>query len=251
MTLDQVVEQCVRRHYASCHGELELRLGTLCDSRFVPGVPRGVFEDLEQDLLECPTLVADDRWYEVIDFHYVLPSSQKARTRVAYDAESIRTTQEHVLKRSVEHVVLRIDDGEATAVKLARAIEDPLESPPQACIPTCVRIKQRRCFRDVRDGACVWSYELSRTWSSNDRLAVEHLQRTSEPTYEVECELVDDGAAYREADGTAHIAESLLLKARLLLGADDASRIALAIDATSRSSPRGRKRPASGGAQKG
>lgn len=243
MTLEAAVEQCVSRHYGSPHSELELRLGTLCNDRFVPGVPRGVFEDLEQDLLECPTLVADDRWYELIDFHYVLPSSEKARTRVSYDADAIRTTQTHVLKRAVEHVVVRTEDGEANAVKVARALEDPLETPPQACIPTCVRIKQRRCFRDVRDGACVWSYELSRTWSSNDRLAVEHLQRTSEPTYEVECELVDAGGAYRDAHGTGHIAESLLLKARLLLGADDASQLALAVDAMPRVSPRGRKRP--------
>ena len=59
--------------------------------------------------------------------------------------------------------------------RVACALETPVTSPPDVCVPTHVRIKQRRVFRDVRDGAVVWSYELSKTWSASSRSVVEHM----------------------------------------------------------------------------
>ena len=236
---DALVERlgaCVVRHTADEHGELELRLGATEGSRFRTGIPKHAFDRLEEDLAACPTLVADDRWSEVVDYHYILQDERRARTRVVYDPDTMRSSQTHTIKRTLEFVVVQPDDDTGHAVKAARAHEQPLDDPPDACIPTHVRIKQRRCFRDVRDGACVWSYELSRTWSSSDRTRVEHLQRTCAPTYEVECELVDAGRAYRGVVGASHVAASLLLKAKLLVGADPSVPCTVVHDALERPS---------------
>ena len=86
------------------------------------------------------------------------------------------------------------------------------------CVPSFVRIKQRKTFRDVRDNKTVWIYELSKTWSACSRSAVEHAQHMFPPVYEVECELVDEDGSYSSIHKDSHIAMSVLLKAQLLMG---------------------------------
>ena len=99
-------------------------------------------------------------------------------------------------------------------------MEVPVPNPPSSCLPSHVRVQQRRSFRDVRDGKVIWSYELSKTWSGSSRSGVEQKQHVCEPTYEVECELVDEGGAYASATGEERVAASLLAKAKLLMGED-------------------------------
>lgn len=212
----RVAGLAARRRAAPAHGELELRLGRREGGAFAPGVSREAFVQLERDMEEDPGLAAEERWVELVDYHYALRRGERARTRVEFDAQRMALATSHVAKRGGAHVLLGDDDGGA-ACRVAFAAEEPVE-PPSACLPTHVRIKQRRCFRDVRDGRVVWSYELSKTWSASSRGVVEHLQRTTEPAYEVECELVDEGGAYLGARTDAEVAASLCLKARLLLG---------------------------------
>jgi hypothetical protein len=209
-----------RRRAAPERSELELRLGRREGGAFVPGVSREAFQLLERDMEEDPGLVADERWVELVDYHYALRRGERARTRVEFDAQRMAISTEHVAKRGAANAVLGGDDGGA-ACRVAVAVEEPVE-PPSACLPTHVRVKQRRRFRDVRDGRVVWSYELSKTWSAPSRGVVEHLQRATEPTYEVEAELVDEGGAYLRARTDAEVAASLRLKARLLLGEEAA-----------------------------
>lgn len=78
---------------------------------------------------------------------------------------------------------------------------------------------------DVRGEGVVWSYELSKTWSGNSKAVVEHLRSTTEPSYEVECELVDEKGEYRSSHTEQEMASSLLLKASLLLGDEDKDKI--------------------------
>ena len=56
----ETLVECFKRVPKSEAPELEIRLGTLTtDERFCAGVGKQFFEQLEQDLLECTTLVAD------------------------------------------------------------------------------------------------------------------------------------------------------------------------------------------------
>lgn len=204
------------------HAELELRLGSYADGRFSAGVPRDVFDQLLADLIDTPELVAQEGWTEMIDYHYTTSRNERVRSRVTFDSQRIDMAKEHVAKHSKGNVIFRraedTDGSNHEACRVAWALELPLHNPPSVCVPTHVRIKQRRVFQDVRDGAIVWSYELSKTWSANSRSAVEQLQHLSPPVYEVECELVDANGTYLKTHDDEEVAESLLLKSKVLMG---------------------------------
>lgn len=202
--------------FRDCPGsELELRLGTQTETGFVTGVSAKVFLDLEQDLQELHSLRADPEYTEVVDYFYATAKHTRVRTRVVMDAQSMLPVTTHITKGNKESVVVGIPGA---ACRVAWSDELPVTNVPSSCLPSFVRVKQRRCFVDVRDERATWSYELSRTWSGPSRLAVEHLQRTVPPVYEVECELVDEGRFYLATRTDEQVASSLLLKAALLLG---------------------------------
>lgn len=221
----ECISECVKvfRGLPMGEVELEVRLGSVDETgRFVAGVTREVFDQLEEELVDTPALQADDGYTEVVDYHYALSRGEQARTRVICDAQAMDMQKTHTIKQSRMSVILRrMDDGgeaPSEACRIACASEAPLTDPPGACVPTHVRIKQRRTFRDVRDGDVVWIYELSKTWSAGSRLAVEHQQHVTPPTYEVECELVDLSRAYLDPRTDSDVAASMLLKAQALMG---------------------------------
>ena len=202
--------------------ELEIRLGRTSGGRFVPGVDRDTFYRLERDFLDSP-LLPSDRWTEVVDFMYVGKCGGRVRTRVLYDAASFEVVKEHVRKTTRGTVTLCRSDDADEGARVAVASEEAVEDLLPSCMPTHVRIKQRRTFVDVRQGRRTWCYELSRTWSGVTRSAAEVRQRTAEPEYEVECELVDEGQAYTHSVSDASLASSLLMKVNILLGDDPSS----------------------------
>lgn len=208
--------------------ELELRMGTVVDGRFVAGVSRKVFEQLEREM-EDSGLSADENSMEIVDYFYPhgRRGDERARTRVTYDVQTMEMKREHIIKEAGESVVVCYTKeadyagkrGSAMdACRIAVAEETPLADPPGTAVTTHVRIKQRRCFRDVRGANVVWIYELSKTWAGTSRSAVEHLQQHTEPTYEVEVELLDSTREYAEAHDDAHVANSILCKAKAVLG---------------------------------
>jgi hypothetical protein len=216
----ETLVECFRGIPKSEAPELEIRLGTLTtDERFCAGVGKQFFEQLEQDLLECTTLVAEPGWVEVVDHHYAASDGQEMRTRVTPDTDAIELRRQTIRKRPLQRVrcavLARLCD-EVCRVSLAQ--EEVVTTPPSIVIETHVRIKQRRCFRDVRDGKTVWSYELSRTWSGAGYEAAEYQQHNTEPTYEVELELVDEGGVYTSARDAGEIARGVEHKVKLLLG---------------------------------
>lgn len=210
--------------------ELEIRLGTFSEGQFCPGVSKDVFFQLERDLLDAPSLAADPGWIEHTDFHYTTSRNQTARTRVAYDTNNIELCKTHTIKSSQQNVIFRRTEGGDEAFRIACSTEEPLLDPPGTCLPTHVRIKQRKCFRDVRNGSVVWSYELSKSWSASSRDAVEHKQHTMEPVYEVECELQDIGRSYVDRRSNVQVAQSLLMKGKLLLGEEVHTRLEMCSD---------------------
>lgn len=198
--------------------EIEVRLGVYTDSKFFSGVSKQVFDQLDRDLQDSPSLGTDNKWSEIVDYHYVTQRDEPARTRVEYNTDHMTLTTTHILKQTQHEVVYRMTEDDDDAFKINHSTEVPLENAPNMCIPTFVRIKQRKKFEDVRECNLVWSYELSKTWSANSRSAVEHLQLVSEPRYEVELELVDHDGSYSRSLTDTDIALSLMLKATMLMG---------------------------------
>jgi hypothetical protein len=200
------------------HGELEIRIGKYTNGKFVPGVERREFDQLVVDMQSAPTLEGEETWSEVLDYHYNT-RNVKTRTRVTFDSENMKVKTEHITKVTETECVLGHTTGEGeSAFRVSFASETPVNDPPNVCIPTYVRIKQRRCFKDIREGNLVWCYELSKTWSANSRSAVEHAQHMVAPVYEVECELVDENGTYMSDKTDENIARSMLMKSHLLLG---------------------------------
>ena len=241
------VRECVSRfrEMEREEAEIEIRLGTFSFGKFTAGVEKKVFHQLERDMLDSPTLTTDNKWTEVVDYHYMDKGGNPIRTRVEYNTENMELKKEHIMKRSQESVILSPStEEEGEACRVARSVETPVTDPPQMCIPTHVRIKQRKVFLDVRNGKKVWSYEIAKTWSANNRSAVEHLQNISEPRYEVECELVDDDGEYMKRREDSNVSSSLLLKSKRLMGVDDSSKMEVLFSSLSRSSPQNGRRKA-------
>lgn len=202
------------------HRELEMRLGVFVLGRFTPGVSKEVFDQLEIDFRDATSLTEDQQWVEIVDYYYTFQGGQ-TRTRVEYDSNSMELHTSHVTKTSIKSIVLtKSESGEGEACRIEHSSEIPVATTPTVCMPTHVRIKQRKTFNDVRDGGVVWVYELSKTWSGNNRSIVEHLQHISEPIYEVECELVDNKCTYINQHTNAYISDTLCTKAKLLMGQD-------------------------------
>lgn len=200
------------------HGELEVRIGRFKNGKFMPGIERSEFDQLVSDFQSSSSLQGDETWTEVLDYYYTC-RNVKTRTRVLFDSESMDVRAEHINKVTQSECVMNhVNDGEDIAFKLSFSIETPITDPPNVCIPTYVRIKQRRRFKDIREGKLIWCYELSKTWSANSRSAVEHAQHMSPPIYEVECELVDEERTYMKERCDEKVAMSFLMKSQLLLG---------------------------------
>lgn len=203
--------------------ELEIRLGYMHNGQFCPGVSRDVFHQLESDMSSVHNIVPDKDWVELIDYHYTTATGNNIRTRVEFDAERMEVSTTHITKNVIRTMMITASDNNEDGVcRVALSLEDEMkESPVSICIPTHVRVKQRKCFHDVRNGRCVWRYELSKTWSAGSRCAVEKLQHESEPVYEVECELVDDEGAYLATRSDGHVAKSITQKVCMFLGERD------------------------------
>lgn len=228
--------------------ELEIRLG-LVGEGFSPGVSKEAFEQLEADLLESEQLVPAERpWAEHVDYHYLDARGRRIRTRVHFDADAMAVSTVHVQKEVLERVLVRRPDGTEESARISVARETPVHDPPGSCVPTHVRVTQRRSFHDVRGGEVIWAYELSKTWSANSRSAVEYRQHECEPVYEVECELVDAKGTYLSSLTPQQVADSITLKAKLLLGADPEGAVVVAAEGTGgKAAPRGKRSGGGGG----
>jgi hypothetical protein len=213
--MEEVVESCVRAYRGTEHSELELRLGSFQNNEFRPGISKELFEDLERDFRESS--LQEMPWEEVVDYYYSIKNGDPIRSRVICDAQNISMHTEHVSKKTTQSVVLSISTDGTEVVRVCHCVETPV-TPPTTCIPTHVRIKQRKRFSDIRNGMVVWVYELSKTWSACSRTAVEHIQHVSSPVYEVECELVDEGNTYKNEVDDKNISESIITKSKMFLG---------------------------------
>ena len=201
--------------------ELEVRLGRYQGGKFTAGVEREVFDQLISDMQSIPEFVDEGEWKEVVDYHFA-HGNRKTRTRVLFNSDNMSMNTEHIHKYTIsESTYGHVRDDEDIAFRVMTSQELPVvDALPVVCIPTHVRIKQRRCFEDVRNGVVAWKYEFSKTWSANSRSVVEQLQHMSPPVYEVECELVDTDGSYLHENDDAFISKSLVLKGQMMCGDD-------------------------------
>ena len=215
----------VFRPHHEVHGELEFRLGT-CDAAtggFSVGVSRETFEQLQRDMTDV--LASDRVWAETVDYYYVNDAGETLRTRVSFDNRTMTMGRTHVKKETCVQTTVARDDDPCDACRVTCCVEHPVSDPPVSALVNYVRVKQQRRFVDERDGHVLWNFELSKTWSASTRDAVEYLQYHSEPSYEVECELVDAAGAYLRDRSDAEIAASILMKIKMLLGEETDGRV--------------------------
>ena len=198
--------------------ELEFRLGSMSGEEFCPGIQKEIFDQLESDLIDSPQLTPDKVWREFVDYYYTDANGETNRTRVSFDPESMEVGKEHIRKVPFEKLIVRNAENAEEVCRISMAREIPVTTPPNVCVPTYVRIQQRRAFHDVRENNEVWSYELSKTWSGNSKKVVEKKQQVCEPVYEMECEFRDNNLSYTNTRTVEEMAESMLLKIKLLIG---------------------------------
>lgn len=224
-----------RRAAPAAQGELEVRLGRwLAGASFQPGVSKDVFDDLEGEM--CKQFVTDDKWHEVVDYHYRCPDGRTVRTRVEFDLAIMAVRRTHIQKDEQASITFARTCG-GDACRVVCNVEMPTIEVPQCCHPHHVRVKQRKCFRDVRMGHVVWRYELSRTWCGPDAASAERMKKVSPPTYEVECELVDEDGHYMDKYDDEHIGLSLLLKGKILMGDEEDAHVHLVTPACAKRRP--------------
>ena len=185
--------------------ELEARLGRVQDHRFCTGVTRQSMDAIIEMMQESSFVVGDDEWVEYQDFLYTIDNTPH-RTRVSYSADDMQATPATIVKRPV-HKVDILTGGEfdiRVAVKREITVPDP-----ETCVATDrVRIKQHRRFK-TRCGT--WCFDFSLVWSGRTKTEAERKQCSSDPEFEIECELLKP-TRYLALHDDAYVATSLLLK---------------------------------------
>lgn len=198
--------------------ELEIRLGMWkADSlKFVPGVSRGQIERVIDMMQESHYVTGDHDWIEEQDFFFNADGVQ-CRTRVQYDSTTMQITPTTIQKKNLASQTFVVVDRNAPIgidLRVSLKSEDTVDAVVPPCVQTTlVRIKQRRRFTTL-DGA--WAFDFSMSWSGATKTKAELQQSSSDPVFEIECELLDAPTALASKDD-ARIAASLLLKACDLL----------------------------------
>lgn len=216
------------------HGELEARLGSVERHRsgfghtFKSGVPRDFMKAALDSVQSFKGWSEVTDWRETHDFYYSIDTGSPVRTSVEFDDGACVIHKTHVRKMPVMRVDLcHASDasfGSGSSALDARVDFSVEETVPECALPVvtnefaCVRIKQRRSFYLHAGGAAegdppTWRYDFTLSWSGRTKGEAERQQRSAEPTYEVEVELVDPGAYLADPEHTdAFTATSLLMK---------------------------------------
>lgn len=166
--------------------ELELRLGAIDGQRFDPSISKA---DMDQLLR---TLGSEDgaEWRESHDVFFV-DGDRTVRTTVTFDDCDFTMATTHVVKE-------RLGVIDAPRYRVAWATETSVvrDSLPFAAEVQHMRIKQRRSIEVTPPEiqSPLWRYDFTMVWSGNNKQEAEIRQRTTEPRYELEVEVLPRGA---------------------------------------------------------
>ena len=198
--------------------ELEARFGVVNKKgRFVTGSTRDDIEALLEMMQSSQHVTGGEEWVEHQDFFFDAPKGGQYRTRVQYDASGMRLKSETILKETAGAHCVRVCNAQrehaGVDVRVALKTEKPVPDPPSCVETVYVRIKQCRQFVTTCN---TWAFDFSMTWSGKTKTQAEQAQRSQDPVFEVECELIDAEKALA-LHSNDRIAASLLLKVHDLL----------------------------------
>ena len=198
--------------------ELEARLGCIrSNGTFTAGVSRKEIDRIIHMMESSTHIDGKDEWIEEQDFMYTVSGNDTYRTRVKYTSNSLMIEPETICKEKLGSEDFRVVHKSlpytVPDVRVSLKMEEAATNVP-TCIQThLVRIKQRRRFF-TKDG--LWAFDFAMSWADRTKTGAELKQATTDPIFEIECELVDAQRALG-TQSDAHIATSLLLKACDLL----------------------------------
>ena len=223
ITIDEPVVEKVAALVAAASGsadlELEVRMGSIRNGKFSPGVSRPQIDNIIQALDKTSTAVhclqTCGQWDEVEDFYYA-HEGRRLRTRVQFDPNVMTMTSVTIEKTRIDSVLIRSHSHDLR-VSLSR--ETPVSVLPHSVKTELVRIKQLKQF--AIDGS-PFRIDCSTVWHGPVRSAAEVMQTTSDGVFEVELEFLQTNVNTEKYTGppekvTRRLARSILFKAADLM----------------------------------
>ena len=169
--------------------ELEARLGRRKAKTFACGVHRHDMDAWIGMLQSSAHLTGTNEWLEHHDVFFT-HDNRSLRSRVMYDSDEMQISVQHIHKQVIGHVDLKNLNHQEYDIRISLKREVPVDVSelPPATNPEFVRIQQRREFHDLKQN---WLYSFSMSWCGATFQLAEQSQNTSDPIYEVECELAN------------------------------------------------------------
>lgn len=198
---------------AQPNAELEARLGLIePGGRFRAGISRQEIDRLIQMMEKSSHVKGEPEWVEEQDFLFSVSGKDSFRTRVRYTSDNLSVQPHTVCKDRLGDEDFRVvcESGlfKVPDIRISLKTEDPVLAVPTCTQTLLVRIKQRRRF--VTADGC-WAFDFAMSWSAPTKTEAESKQATSDPVFEVECELID-AEQVLASHTDSRIATSLLLK---------------------------------------
>lgn len=199
--------------------ELELRLGTMDGSGFVPGITAEFAEFLVGKLDSFAGWAQVDDWNVSHDYFYPISndSSQNIRTTTHFVRDK-KTNQAqlhltHCAKWSIEKMDFQcynsvqpdgqmqtVRDGQTYDVRVALNYESKINPQDLSDVinPQYVRIKSRKSYfyvsKQSPSSKVTWRFDVTKTWSGKTFTQADENQAHQSPIYEFELECVDPSA---------------------------------------------------------
>tara|TARA_A100001015_G_scaffold321595_1_gene453268 strand:- start:144 stop:839 length:696 start_codon:yes stop_codon:yes gene_type:complete len=197
--------------------EIESRIGKIIDGKFVNGVEQEFFEEVYNEVKNCPDIVSDDKWSEQMDVFFKY-NKNSYRTRVTYPNTSMMINTKTIKKTKLETYDVETDNE--YQFRISSSLEDDVDSStiPTLVNPYFVRLKHiSHHYLNNND----WCITFTKTWGANSRTEVEQKQHNEIPCYEIECEFIGCNGTYLQEKTDVYAAESFLMKTLDVIGFPD------------------------------
>lgn len=193
--------------------ELELRMGRQHRGGFTAAVTQREMDATVRALTHKPPGGVEDsvEWTESQDYFYHV-GDEVVRSSVAFDSDAFQMDVQHIVKK-------RLEAADTARFRVSCASERPVDAQqlPFATDLEHTRIKQRRsvfvCPHEL--SVPLWRYDFTLVWGGRTKEEAELRQRSEPPTYEVEVEVLPEGArslmALLRAEGAGATAEERLV----------------------------------------
>jgi len=167
--------------------ELEARLGTVIDNKFVSGVDRQHMDLLIRSMNilsenSPDTLYAQNKTWQEEENYYYSSGNKLLRTRVTFENDDIQSCT--IQKIPVKSIILKTH---VMDVRISLSKEHIVQRPPSIVSTSHVRLKQCRTFH-IQNSP--YRIDCSMIWCDVNKVTAEQNQTTLEPRFEIECEFI-------------------------------------------------------------